>query len=141
MSQPPTSDSSIHKLGHSVRPVTSSDEAETSHSRLVSVQPIAVEPQDVFHLRLGWNSGEVFALAYRDLRYDCPCAGCVNEHTGARMITRESIPSDIRVKGVHPVGRYALQFSWTDGHDTGIFHFDRLYDICLRAGKRLTEVQ
>jgi DUF971 family protein len=31
---------------------------------------------------------------------------------------------------VTPVGRYALQFTWNDGHATGIYHYDRLYELC-----------
>jgi DUF971 family protein len=36
----------------------------------------------------------------------------------------------IRVEDVEPVGRYALQFRFSDGHDTGIFSYNFLRRIC-----------
>ena len=41
-----------------------------------------------------------------------------------------SIPADIRVDAVKPVGRYGLQINWSDGHSTGIYTFDRLRPMC-----------
>ncbi len=64
------------------------------------------------------------------LRFECPCASCVDEHSGERMIRMENIPLDIRVSGAAVVGRYALNIRFSDHHDTGMFHFDRLYELC-----------
>ena len=58
------------------------------------------------------------------------CAACVEEFTGRRKIVHGSIPSTVERVGVSPVGNYALQFSWSDGHDTGIYTFDYLRKLC-----------
>lgn len=85
-------------------------------------------------LLLEWNNQERYAVPYIELRYLCPCAGCVDEHTGERTVKRGTLKPDVKPTQVRPVGRYALQISWTDRHDTGMYHFDRLYEICLKHG-------
>jgi len=37
---------------------------------------------------------------------------------------------------VQIIGRYAVQVSFSDGHGTGMYHFDRLYDLCRQAGAK-----
>jgi DUF971 family protein len=58
------------------------------------------------------------------------CAGCVDEMTGARKIVHGSIPASIERNSVTPVGNYALQFGWSDGHNTGIYSFEYLRALC-----------
>ncbi len=36
----------------------------------------------------------------------------------------------IMLQDVEPVGRYALRFKWSDGHDTGLFTFEALRKMC-----------
>jgi DUF971 family protein len=87
---------------------------------------------------IAWNDGAEFTAAYLDLRFYCPCAGCVDEHTGQRTIKKESIKTEVKPTQVQPVGRYAIQFAWSDGHATGIYHFDTLRKICEIVGKKRT---
>jgi DUF971 family protein len=100
-------------------------------------QPTRIEPHSAREILIEWNSGEKFAVPYTELRFECPCAVCVDEHTGKRVIRRESIPADIRVLGANVVGRYAIQFNWSDRHSTGMYHFESLREICLRSGLRI----
>ncbi|MFB3073931.1 MAG: gamma-butyrobetaine hydroxylase-like domain-containing protein [Candidatus Methylomirabilales bacterium] len=37
---------------------------------------------------------------------------------------------EIRIAQMAPVGRYALSFTWSDGHSTGIYSFDFLRSLC-----------
>jgi len=104
---------------------------------MANLTPNAIEPLSPTEIQIRWDSGQGFALTYLDLRYECPCAVCVDEKTGKRVIQRESIPTDIRVIGAHVVGRYAIQFNWSDRHSTGMYHFDALHELCQRAGRRL----
>lgn len=86
---------------------------------------------DGTRLRIVWKDGEFSEYAPRDLRIQCPCAKCVDEMTGRRILQPESIPADIYPSAIHYVGRYALQFVWSDGHDTGIYPYEflrRLWD-------------
>ncbi|HET9869696.1 MAG TPA: DUF971 domain-containing protein, partial [bacterium] len=63
------------------------------------------------------------------LRSMCPCAQCVDELTGRRTITLEAVDPKVRLVGVHPVGRYALNFQWSDGHGTGLYTFKNLLQL------------
>lgn len=100
--------------------------------------PTQVEPNSPTELRVAWNDGASWSLPYVDLRFYCPCASCVDEHTGERIIHRSSIGPDIRPLGVQVVGRYALQIAWSDQHSTGMYHFDRLREICEKLGRKLS---
>ena len=73
-----------------------------------------------------WSDGKLGVYSANDLRLACPCAGCVNESTGQKLLKPEHIPADIRPLSINTVGRYALQISWSDGHNTGIYSFEYL---------------
>jgi DUF971 family protein len=100
--------------------------------------PVRVEPRSATELLLGWSNGETFAVPYFELRFLCPCASCVDEHTGKRTLKREQVAADVRPLGVNPVGRYALQITWSDRHSTGMYPFDHLYAISVEKGMRLS---
>lgn len=80
-------------------------------------------------LRIVWRDGSSSILAPRQLRVRCPCARCVDEMTGRRILRPEDVSDDVYPTAIHYVGRYALRFVWSDGHDTGIYPFDYLRAI------------
>jgi len=82
--------------------------------------------EDGTRLRIRWKDGAVTEHAPRDLRIHCPCAGCVDEMTGRRMLVPEMIDPNVYPLEIQYVGRYALQFVWSDGHSTGIYPFEYL---------------
>ena len=67
--------------------------------------------------------------APRFLRINCPCAGCVDEMTGERILKPDMVRADVYPMAIHYVGRYALQFVWSDGHETGIYPFEYLRQL------------
>ncbi|MDR3606338.1 MAG: DUF971 domain-containing protein [Oligoflexia bacterium] len=99
-------------------------------------QPTRIEPFSPTEISIAWNDGAEFTVPYREVRFYCPCASCVDEHTGQRVIKKETIPLDIRPKDVRTVGRYAVQITWSDRHATGIYHYETLRKICEQAGRR-----
>jgi len=100
--------------------------------------PTQIEPYSPTELFVAWNNGEKFAIPYADIRYWCPCAGCVDENTGQRTIQRQSVHPEIRPTNVQLIGRYAVQITWSDGHDTGMFHYDRIFELSHKVGKKLS---
>jgi DUF971 family protein len=95
-----------------------------------SFNPEEIGPsEDGRRLRILWEDGQLSELEPRLLRLLCPCAGCVDERSGSRMLTPGMIPEDVSPLAIHPVGRYALQFVWSDGHRTGIYPFEYLRRI------------
>ena len=95
----------------------------------------AVEPREIMQesdseLRVTWADGRVCRYAAAGLRRLCPCAQCVNEFTGERVLRAEAVPDGLTIEDVEIVGRYALTFRWSDGHSTGIYSFRYLREIC-----------
>lgn len=91
------------------------------------VLPEEIGPtEDGTRLRIEWRDGVVSEYLPRALRLACPCARCVDEMTGIRTLRPESIDPHVYPRAIHYVGRYALQFVWSDGHDTGIYPYTYL---------------
>ncbi len=77
-----------------------------------------------------WNDGHTGSYPSWYLRENCPCANCVDEHTGLRIIQKGAVPGSLERTEVAAVGNYALHFGWSDGHSTGIYTFDYLRKLC-----------
>ena len=99
--------------------------------------PTRIEPHSPTEILLEWNDGSQFAIPYVEMRFYCPCAACIDEHSGERTLQKSSINPDIHPNGVQLVGRYAVQITWSDGHDTGMFHYDRLFELSEKQGRKL----
>jgi DUF971 family protein len=93
-------------------------------------EPRKIEVAGDGGLSVLWTDGHQAIYTPARLRLACKCALCEDEWSGERRLAAGSIPADIRVLGVKPVGRYGLQINWSDGHSTGIYTFDRLRPMC-----------
>jgi DUF971 family protein len=60
---------------------------------------------------------------------------CVDEWTGKRKFVSLLLPPDFRPLEINPVGNYAIQISWSDGHTTGVYSFRRLQELAKHLGK------
>ncbi len=85
-------------------------------------------------LSILWGDDRRCRYRAAELRRSCPCAQCVNEWTGERVLKAESISEKIEIKDLSIVGRYALNFRWSDGHETGIYSFRYLRELCETQG-------
>ncbi len=79
-------------------------------------------------VRILWQGGPEATIPFVRLRDACPCAECIDEGTGKKLIDPANIPADIRPEQILPVGNYAVQFHWSDGHSTGIYSWRTLRD-------------
>jgi ATP-binding protein involved in chromosome partitioning len=77
-------------------------------------------------LEIVWSDGRQSVYEPAPLRLACRCAHCEDEWTGERRLEAAAVPPDIRLLALAPVGRYGYQLSWSDGHSTGIYTFERL---------------
>ncbi len=93
-------------------------------------RPEDIEQAGPETLRITWRDGHVSEYPVIYLRFCCPCAHCVDEVTGNRRIDAGSIPGDVKPVHLESVGNYAINIEWTDGHDTGIYAFEYLRDLC-----------
>ena len=88
--------------------------------------PTQIEQVGSNQLSITWADGKQSLFNVRELRLSCGCASCVDEWTGENRLSPESVPEDGHPIQISRVGRYAIQINWSDGHDTGIYPFDRL---------------
>jgi len=93
-------------------------------------QPIEIKRLGNQGIRMSWDNGHAGEYTVPYLRRFCPCANCVHELTGKRLLDPKSIPDDLTTDGVELVGAYALRFHFSDFHVTGIYPFDYLWKIC-----------
>jgi DUF971 family protein len=80
-------------------------------------------------LEIGWQEGAIQRIPFKTLRASCPCAGCVDELTGIRMLDVDAIPDDIQPTKIELSGNYALKIAWSDGHSTGLYTWQRLSEL------------
>ena len=84
-------------------------------------------------LTLGWDDGLISHVTGQTLRQMCPCAECVEEFSGRRVLDVEKIPPSMKMLEVAPVGNYALTFTFGDLHRTGIFNWSTLRELSKPA--------
>ena len=90
------------------------------------IAPTALYRKDPETLGIRWSDGTTSEYSLHFLRSSCPCAVCVNEWSGEKMLDESRIPKDIRPLRLFAVGKYAMGVHWSDGHQTGIFSYDYL---------------
>lgn len=92
-----------------------------------SVQPSDVKVQlKAQRLIVDWGDGVRSEYALAELRRVCPCATCRTERESTRgslLPILKADPTGVHVTSAKLVGNYAIQFFWSDGHNTGIFDF------------------
>ncbi|GAB3625206.1 hypothetical protein PTE30175_01643 [Pandoraea terrae] len=81
-------------------------------------------------LELGYDDGRTFRLPFEFLRVLSPSAE-VRGH-GPGQETLQTGKREVELTGLEPVGNYAVRPVFSDGHDTGIYSWDYLYDLCVR---------
>ncbi len=91
-----------------------------------SEPPEAIDVNPDHEVLLTWPGGKTVALSSRSLREACPCAGCIEEFTGRKLLDPATIPADIRPDRIEAVGNYAVRFVWSDGHDSGLYTWKTL---------------
>jgi ATP-binding protein involved in chromosome partitioning len=108
-------------------------------AKLVAKQPVvphAITRRDDGILVEWDDRGHAGFFAARNLRLACPCAACVEEMSGRPLLDPGNVPEDVSPRTVALVGAYGLRIQWSDGHDTGIYTFERLLQACPCAACR-----
>jgi len=109
--------------------------------------PTTPTPADPEHIAISkskgitidWKDGHSSRYTCAYLRDKCPCATCTGAHGTTPRNTDYSKPPDtpfpmfkptIRMSSVEPAGNYAIRIQWNDGHNTGIYSYEHLRQIC-----------
>lgn len=103
---------------------------DSSFGKSESEVPSDISQAGPRKLEIEWKDDHVSTYPVVYLRYHCPCAHCVDEVTGERRLEAGAIPGDIQPVRIESVGNYAIRIEWDDGHDTGIYAFEYLRELC-----------
>lgn len=85
---------------------------------------------------IAWADDHESHYDFPYLRDHCPCAVCNDERTKKDEEKSKGVPvlpmykERVKARAAKPVGSYAIQIDFSDGHSTGIFSFDYLRSIC-----------
>jgi prepilin-type processing-associated H-X9-DG protein len=100
--------------------------------------PDRIAVADADHLvTITWADGHVSRYPFWYLRGLCPCATCQG-HGGDKTFVGEEAGLGPALNTVAEVGHYAINFTWHDGHKTGIYTLDTLRTMCPCPACRVT---
>jgi len=81
-------------------------------------------------LELEYPDGSRYSLPYEYLRVHSPSAEVRGHGPGQEVL--QVGKRDVEITAVEPVGSYAVQLTFSDGHDTGIYSWELLHDYGVR---------
>jgi len=77
-------------------------------------------------LEISFADGKTFQFPCEFLRVYSPSAEVRGHGPGQEVL--QVGKKDVEIKHIEPVGTYAIQLTFSDGHDTGIYSWDLFYD-------------
>jgi DUF971 family protein len=104
-------------------------------SRMTGLNRATPSPTDItLHsasrvLEIAFDNGRSFRLPYEFLRVFSPSAEVRGHGPGQEVL--QSGKRAVTIESVEPVGHYGLQPRFSDGHSTGIYSWDYLYELGL----------
>jgi len=99
-------------------------------SRLDQSTPVPTEiklHQVSCKLEIAFDNGKRFELPYEFLRVSSPSAEVRGHGSGQEVL--QVGKKNIKINGIEPIGNYAVQLIFSDGHDTGLFSWHYLYEL------------
>lgn len=101
----------------------------TNHDmNMASPRPTKLR-MDGADLVIEWDNGRTSRYSPGQLRALCPCATCSELRAHAADDATPNRFSNIAFQTLTPVGNYAYQIAFSDGHDTGIYTLEYLYRL------------
>jgi DUF971 family protein len=94
-------------------------------------------------LNITWSDGTTCQLDSATLRTNCPCATCLEvrgDKTHAKPLSVRSSRLNILtatkdeetdLRKITPIGNYAISLLWGDKHDSGIYTYSLLFELCF----------
>jgi DUF971 family protein len=76
-------------------------------------------------LEVSFSDGAEFRIPFELMRIYSPSAEVQGHGPGQEVL--QTGKRDVELTGLEPVGNYAVQPTFSDGHDTGIYSWDYLY--------------
>jgi DUF971 family protein len=105
----------------------------SSHAMTTTaVQPTSLTVHQASRvLEVGFDDGQNFRIPFELMRVYSPSAEVQGHGPGQEVL--QTGKREVSITDIVPVGHYAVQPRFSDGHDTGIFTWDYLYEERLQA--------
>jgi len=100
----------------------------------IKFKPDKIEQISGDSLIIFWSDGKQCLYNTKILRANCPCAVCREEREDENPLKVLKVdPAKIVLVSWKWVGNYAVSLEWSDDHDTGIYTYDFLRQLCENA--------
>lgn len=101
------------------------------------MHPIDLQTTENRELVIEWSDGAKATIPFRALRDGCQCAGCNEKRANppepqpvnVLPILSAAEARPLMIEKMHPVGNYAYNVHFSDGHSAGIYTFEMLRQI------------
>src|SRR5574343_2111962 len=84
-------------------------------------------------LEVGFDDGRTFHIPFELMRVYSPSAEVQGHGPGQEVL--QTGKREVGIIALEPVGNYAVQPTFTDGHDSGIYSWDLLWELGQRQGE------
>jgi DUF971 family protein len=88
-------------------------------------------------LELGYADGSNYRLPFEYLRVSSPSAEVRGHGPGQEIL--QTGKRHVSILSIEPVGHYAIKPTFTDGHDSGLFSWEYLYELCVNQEENWQE--
>jgi DUF971 family protein len=94
-------------------------------------QPVSIEVSNSDQvLEITWGDGHISKYPLFGLRKNCPCVMCRGGHDQMNRFDETLFDVEptrrFEIKKLDPIGNHALQISWDDGHNSGMYRWELL---------------
>jgi DUF971 family protein len=97
------------------------------------MNPIQIKLVEKKVLYIVWENDTESNIPLKYLRDECPCAGCKGETILLKSYRapapQVNTPGRYEIKNIETVGDYAIQITWNDRHNTGIYTWNYLQEL------------
>ena len=115
-------------------------ENERLPSDAVTPKKVRVKKSEGTGIEIDWKDGHRSVWNFAWLRNACPCATCHEDREKTGRLPGVAKPKEkallvmyeapVKPLEVTSVGKYALKFKWSDGHESGIYSWEYLRRMC-----------
>ena len=103
----------------------------------MEVWPVSIEKLDNGKsLNISFDDKSEFKISAELLRVECPSAD-VQGHGGPKIIVKNK--KNILINKIEEVGNYAIRIIFSDGHNSGLYTWDKLFEFGQNGSKLLTD--
>lgn len=100
-----------------------------------TLQPQKVEVSNSEQeLVIEWSDDHRSVYPLFGLRKNCPCVTCRGGHSRMNSFDKSLFfmkPNQyFEVKSINQIGNHAIQITWNDGHNTGMYQWETLRELC-----------